>query len=441
MIANDTLYLFDNKKEIVTIIHPRNVLMSEQTAEINAVIEHVVQALYVNEVEQAQYFGMKDIDDPANFLMYKIDRLTVDAKNGTFTIKGTHIFFDDLSGRGGIVEELRPTNEPVELVLAEILSGTGWEVGEVHTTNTMTADYSYKGKRDVFWDFIKRSNVEFSLSMKFEKGQIVRKLVHLHNEIGEDLGKWYEYGDKLVTVQKEVESTNVYTAFIGVGKEITEENGTKKRLTFEDVEWSVEKGDPLNKPLGQNFIELPEATAKYGYEDGSARFKPIHFNDVEVPEQLLEMTYKQAVAESRPKVHFKSSAIDNEVVHLGETVRIVRADLNIRYKTRIFKIVRDFKRVGVKEFEFGDKLIYTPAERIRKQKDEVQNMIQEVAQEVMNEQPDDDPNVQPWDAMIVVKHGWDATVERPDYAYTVYWVGSVAPMNAEEGDLWIGGTV
>lgn len=435
MITNDTLYLFDNKKEIVTIIHPRNVLMSEQTAEINAVIEHVVQALYVEEVEQAQYFGMKDIDDPENFLMYKIDRLTVDAEDGTFTLKGTHIFFDDLSGRGGIVEELRPTDEPVDSVLAKIIAGTGWEIGSVNTTNKITADYSYQIKRDVFWDFLKKGNVEFSLSMEFEKGKIVRKLVHLYNEIGADFGKWYEYGDKLITVQKEVESSNIYTAFFGVGKEVTEEDGTKRRITFADVEWSVENGDPLDKPLGQKFIELPEATAKYGYEDGSARFKPLQFNDVEEPEQLLEMTYKQAVEESRPKVQFKSSAIDNEVVHLGETVRIVRGDLNIRYKTRVFKMVRDFKRAGAKEFEFGEKLIYTPAERIRKQKEEVRNIVQEA----VAEQPDD--NVQPWDAMIVVKHGSDATVERPDYAYTVYWVGSVAPMNAAEGDLWIGGTI
>lgn len=39
-------------------------------------------------------------------------------------------------------------------------------------------------------------------------------------------------------------------------------------------------------------------------------------------------------------------------------------------------------------------------------------------------------------ALIVVHHGDDPTVPRPD-ADSVRWIGSVAPNNAEVGDEWI----
>lgn len=38
--------------------------------------------------------------------------------------------------------------------------------------------------------------------------------------------------------------------------------------------------------------------------------------------------------------------------------------------------------------------------------------------------------------MVVVNHGSDSTVARPSPAGSVYWIGSVAPDNAINGDQW-----
>lgn len=43
------------------------------------------------------------------------------------------------------------------------------------------------------------------------------------------------------------------------------------------------------------------------------------------------------------------------------------------------------------------------------------------------------------EAMQVIHHETDASVARPPGAPAVYWVGSVEPENAIDGDLWIGG--
>ena len=42
-------------------------------------------------------------------------------------------------------------------------------------------------------------------------------------------------------------------------------------------------------------------------------------------------------------------------------------------------------------------------------------------------------------AMVVVNHDTNASIERPTGALAVYWIGAVEPTNAADNDLWIGG--
>ena len=42
-------------------------------------------------------------------------------------------------------------------------------------------------------------------------------------------------------------------------------------------------------------------------------------------------------------------------------------------------------------------------------------------------------------AMAVVNHGSSAVMDRPDGAVSVYWIGSVEPVNSSDNDFWIGG--
>ncbi len=56
----------------------------------------------------------------------------------------------------------------------------------------------------------------------------------------------------------------------GASLEIEDEEGEltgghTRYITFEDVEWKVENGDPVDKPKGQKWVGDPDALAKYGY--------------------------------------------------------------------------------------------------------------------------------------------------------------------------------
>ena len=43
------------------------------------------------------------------------------------------------------------------------------------------------------------------------------------------------------------------------------------------------------------------------------------------------------------------------------------------------------------------------------------------------------------DAVTAVSHGSNASTARPSGVTAVYWIGTVEPVNAVNGDLWIGG--
>jgi phage minor structural protein len=355
------VFLFDKSKTLIEIISPEDIAMNEQTPELNGLIKHAVAGKYTKKADEAQFFGMPDVDDDNIFWMYKIDKRNTESKQ--FTFDGTHILFDDLKGRGGIIKDRRPNNEPVVSILSDILSGTGWEIGHIQTSNLGTSNYYYTSKIEAFWDFLEKWRVEFRPRITFSKGKIVRKEIDIYNQLSGDHGKWYEKGDKLLSVVKEEVSSGIYTAFIGRGKGEEVGDGFGRRIGFEDVEWSIANGDPVDKPLGQDYVEIPWATAEYGYEDGSPRFAVVEFQDIEEEPELLEATYVHAVEVSRPKAQFKSNVIENGLAELGEIVTIISDDENIRYKTRIFKMKRDFKRKKIKTIEFGDKLVKTRAER------------------------------------------------------------------------------
>src|SRR5699024_126917 len=153
--------------------------------------------------------------------------------------------------------------------------------------------------------------------------------------------------------------------------------GYGRKINFADIVWSKVKGDPVDKPLNQQFVELPELTEIYGFEDGTPRYDIVEFSDIDNKAKLLQATYDYALENARPKVQFKSTVSEDGIAELGEVVTIIRDDLNIRYKTRIFKIKRSFFNNKIKDFEFGDELIISQAKRTNQAQKETQKKIDE----------------------------------------------------------------
>ena len=371
----EALYLFDVNEQFIDLIPGEDLLEHGQTQELKKLITVNASALYSEDLEQAVFVGHRDIDDSNVFHQYRVTSFK--NNNGIVEIEGVHAFFDDMQAYG-FIKDKRPTDATAATALGGILEGSRWQIGVNQCTTSATSNYYYVSRLEAFWDFIEKWQVEYKLRMVYSDGVIIGRYVDIYDQLSADYGKWYEYGDQLLTVEKEEDRQGVYTALIGQGKgEETEAGGFGRRILFSDVEWTIASGDPVDKPLLQDYVELPSATAQYGYSDGTPRIGIVEFEDITDPTLLLESTYNTLLANCRPQVQFKAGVDEKGLSELGETVAIIRDDLDIRYKTRIYKLRRNFLDQMDKEFTFGDKLTTSQGERSVQIKKEINKQQQQ----------------------------------------------------------------
>jgi phage minor structural protein len=349
------VYLFNRFQQLTGTIPVDALITHSQKQELNKLITAEFSCGYTAEREEAAYFGHRDIDDNTIFHLYRVTSCT--SQDGLLVTEGVHVFFDEMRGSGYMNETQTGS---ATFVLGKLLLETHWDVGTVTSTNTGTCEWDFISALESFWAYIEEFEVEFSLRMTFVDGVITGSYVDIEDQISDDYGKWFEYNDQLLTITKVSENQDIATAMVGLGANYTDEDGVDwGPLRFEDQVWTTGAGYPVNKPLYQEWVEIPAASDLYGYFDGGARFDVVSFPDCEDEAELLQLTYNELARRCYPKENFRATVYPTtwDPPELGETVAIIRDDLGIRYKTRIYKITRNFLARNAREFEFGEAIV------------------------------------------------------------------------------------
>lgn len=369
------IFLFDKNQNLMKVITKEKIRENTQELELGGKITSTVMIPFEDYTDDALYFGSRDIakvgaESYNEFWMYKIRKVT--KSDGYISLDGIHIFYDEL--KGCVIRDKRPTGT-AGAAIGELLSDTLWSVGTADNTSVKSARYYHQSVLSVFYESVKMYNVEFLPVVKFLNGKIVERKVNIYNRLSKDMGRVYEYGDKLVSVVAESSTDELYTAYIGRGKGIPTQDkhgndtgGYSRKIKFDDIEFNETKdGITVNKPIGQDYIEIKEATNTYGYPDGTPRIGVIDFDSIEDKRELANATFDYAIENSRPKLQLKASCLPGDNVELGEIVTVIRSDMDIRYKTRVFKIKRDLLNNSVVSYEFGDKINSSIGERLNGQ--------------------------------------------------------------------------
>lgn len=344
------ILLFDQKQQFITEIGKNDILEAEQDHKLNGLWQaNVTMRLkdWTPYKEIACYFGylVQDI-----FYLYKITKAK--ANDQKISLSGVHIFFDELQGR--TIKDKRPSNVTSQTLADLILKGTGWRAVAT-ASGSRSMSFYYVSAAKAFENMINAFSCDYRMEIRLSGGKIIDKVVYIADSISKDYGKWYEYGDRLLKVIEEEDRKSVFTAVIGRGKALqTEAGGYGRKINFEKVEWKKSQGRPVDKPLGQEYVELPEATEVFGYADGSPRIVIKEFSDIEDPEQLLQASYEYALMVSHPHLLLKASAIPEEDVKLGEIVAIIRPDMDIRYKTKVVGVKTNLL-TGISDITIGDR--------------------------------------------------------------------------------------
>ena len=372
------IYLFNQLEELIDEIDEANLAEFTHTIELNqfdrASFEVPVD-YKPNIIKEAQFFGFQSRDRA--FCLFRISEKSYDIG---LTIQGIDRAESDL--HSFIIEDKRPGGTASD-VLREILDGTGYQLGNVDgLTRTGRLSFYYISVRQALVKIIESYACEFKIRYTFVENKIIGRYIDLNQRFGRVTGHQFEYGSNILNVTYEESSDDVVTALIGRGKgeEKTNESGEAtggygRRIQFKDVVWSTSKGDPVDKPAGQNYISNEAAKDVYGlHQNGEIkhRFGVYTNEDIEDPVELLKATYNELQRLSVPISTFKANLLDlanaiEQDVWIGDSVGIVRDQIGIAFGARIHKLMIDKLDDNRSVAELGDYQTLQAKDRSRRQ--------------------------------------------------------------------------
>lgn len=359
------IYLFNQTEKLIDVIDEASLADFTHTIELNqfdrASFEVPVD-YKPNVIKEAQFFGFQSRDRA--FCLFRISEKSYDIG---LTIQGIDRAESDL--HSFIIEDKRPGGTASD-VLREILDGTGYQLGNVDgLTRTGRLSFYYISVRQALVKIIESYACEFKIRYTFVENKIIGRYIDLNQRFGRVTGHQFEYGSNILNVIFEESSDDVVTALIGRGKgeQSTDESGEAtggygRRIQFKDVSWSVAKGDPVDKPAGQNYVANETARNIYGLHQNGVikhRFGVYTNEDIEDPVELLKATYKELKRLSVPIVTFKANLLDlanaiEQDIWIGDSVGIVRDQIGIAFEARIHKLIIDKLDDNRSAVELGD---------------------------------------------------------------------------------------
>ena len=371
------IYLFNNNEEMIRIIPNSAIKRLYQTQTLtdeNYISDRLdveIQALNDEELSELEYMAIDDIENPQRFHYYFIVKETTEHQVTSLT--GVQSGIEEL--RKTPVYDMRPTNLTPKLIADRLLKGTNWQAG--YTTDdigTISTNFYYT---DVF-SALKKMCMAFGIEMQFfveiTTNRIGARYIEFRKRTGKSVGKRVVYGHNALKIVKEVEKTNTVTALIGRGKgvQVSESDegniGYGRKIGIENVEWKTSSGAPVDKPLGQKFVEIPDLTLQYGIKNSNGTVRPkigfVEFQDEESETRLIDRTYNALLELSRPQVLLETSSVYLPDTGIGDTINVVRHDRDLRYQTRVFEITWDRLANQAVDMKLGDRLGESENKRI-----------------------------------------------------------------------------
>lgn len=366
------MFLLNHQQRVKKWLTDKNFIEATLTEQINAADELKFSLPLKARLPASFYFTVIPRPRHDDYLMFKIIQEQV--QNDRIQYTCVEAAYDELKSYN-YIKDIRPRDRTASNMLQIALQGTRWSVGQVSDGGTSSTNFYYVNTLEAIQKIVNLFNLEavFSVSLDKHNARVVRRQVNLYSQQGERTGKRFEYGSNLLTVEREENSENLVTALIGRGKgeEIYHDadgnkttapasnandapDGYGRRINFADVVWSKSAGNPVDKPAGQEYVEDPNATAVYGFDDGKPRIGLEIFEDITDPNELLQATWKSLQVLKRPKVSFKASVMDVGNLGLGDTVAIIRHDIQIEYFTRVYKVTHNLLDEKQNTIELGD---------------------------------------------------------------------------------------
>lgn len=361
------IYLFDRDEKLIKIIRKnacKSVIQKQTLTDTNYVSDLLtaeLKALPDDILEQSEYMAVPTKEDKRKFHLFFIAR---DETEGNATVlSGVQSGIEEL--RKSVAENKRPRKRDAREVIEYLLKDTNWHARYVAETGKSSTNFYYDSVFDSLLKVCSAWQLEMQFFVEMNNNEIGARYIDFKKRIGVAEGRRVVYGHNALKILKQNEKSELITAVIGRGngQEVSsaEENvggkaGYGRKITFKDVVWT-KPNNPLDKPAGQLYLELPEATEEYGINIKGKKVPKIGVVDIDSddPEELIQRSYEYLVDHARPRAVFKTTSAYLKA-NIGDTVRVVRKDRNLDYEVRVFEITWDRLSNKAIDIKLGDRL-------------------------------------------------------------------------------------
>jgi len=427
------IYLFNVKKELNKIIPRTNLISFIQELEINGLYLSEVELPLFYKTEYGQYYNHKKTFDTASFFgffdtkkkfqLYKIHTRKVDGR--LLIVSGVHLFFDEAKAMS-VVRDKRLIDVDAAGATNTVFNRTGWTVKSSDVTPLKSIDFYYQTPQEARSRIIESWNIEFDYDLTFDGKKITNKNIYIKKKLGVWTGDRYSYGTNILSIVQEQDEAEVFTAAIGRGNSDDTNTALNAKVLFDDLSWSK---DGYTKPLGQDYIEIPSATAQYGYYDSNGNVKPriavIDFDDIQDQKILADETYEWLKQNCVPKVSYQTTVAKAGDYYLGDEIGIIYKDMDIVKKARVEKIKVNMLNPKLSELGLGDYQFFKQDRFKKNIRNEISTVkkdtltgIQKIRQEFS-------------DQFDVTKQEWEAQIQQVEINATAQVQAAETRMNEQ----------
>lgn len=306
-------------------------------------------------VQNGEHIGFRCVD--GHFRLFTVIKRDNDDSRHQTIIKATDAIVQEL--KEATVEELQQLDVGMKVAIEGLIAASdtteAWEViGEEPDRLEKSRGYFSS-----VWTMLETYKTLYEWQIlpyyAFENGKISKRVIELQEDVAVFRGRILKSRKDAANVSV-IKNNPPVTRLYGVGAS-TGSGDLQTNLTFAEVEWSVAKGDPVDKPKGQSWVEDPAAVAKYGRHGATAPF-----NDVEDPAELLKKTWEHLQTVKEPSCTVEANIQDlervpgheHQIIRLGDLVPIRLTNATME-TARVIGIKRDYIRHWLTKLTIGDK--------------------------------------------------------------------------------------
>lgn len=251
--------------------------------------------------------------DPAtgDWQAYEVRQCTLMPGDGYQQFEAEDIAISELTDCH-IQNQIQFDNTTAQAALSQILSGTGWSIGnDLSGSGTSSGDVNRGGVWTAVTLIAQNWNVHILPRVTVDSTGITGRYLDILPSSGFDRGLRLAVNKNVTDPCVVYDDTELYTALYGYGGTYTEGSGDSRvtlEYNFSAVNWAKTADHPA-KPSGQRYIEWPEKTALYG-RNGRPRFGYYQNTNIKDPNILLQKTWESLKACCDPKISITGTVAD-----------------------------------------------------------------------------------------------------------------------------------